>query len=104
MSGGAALLKKKNNKSAAGTRRSKCTPLEPDASRTAARRHSMPPSLCTPHVSSQPTRPHRLFFFFSSRRRHTRLQGDWSSDVCSSDLQVPSDYKIDDGKAGGQIQ
>src|SRR6266566_7128181 len=27
-------------------------------------------------------------FFFSSRRRHTRLQGDWSSDVCSSDLQA----------------
>src|SRR5215467_5391123 len=27
-----------------------------------------------------------IFFFFSSRRRHTRLQGDWSSDVCSSDL------------------
>src|SRR5256885_10964763 len=25
-------------------------------------------------------------YFFSSRRRHTRLQGDWSSDVCSSDL------------------
>src|SRR5256885_7844028 len=29
------------------------------------------------------------FFFFSSRRRHTRLQGDWSSDVCSSDLSRP---------------
>src|SRR2546426_12105802 len=29
-----------------------------------------------------------IFFFFSSRRRHTRLQGDWSSDVCSSDLQL----------------
>src|SRR5256885_7061401 len=29
------------------------------------------------------------FFFFSSRRRHTRLQGDWSSDVCSSDLAAP---------------
>src|SRR5205807_6664785 len=29
---------------------------------------------------------HTLSFFFSSRRRHTRLQGDWSSDVCSSDL------------------
>src|SRR5256885_6110132 len=29
---------------------------------------------------------YNLFFFFSSRRRHTRLQGDWSSDVCSSDL------------------
>src|SRR5215467_9565585 len=28
------------------------------------------------------------FFFFSSRRRHTRLQGDWSSDVCSSDLPL----------------
>src|SRR5256885_4364551 len=28
-----------------------------------------------------------VFFFFSSRRRHTRLQGDWSSDVCSSDLK-----------------
>src|SRR5256885_9692315 len=27
-------------------------------------------------------------FFFSSRRRHTRLQGDWSSDVCSSDLAI----------------
>src|SRR2546426_2170840 len=30
------------------------------------------------------------FFFFSSRRRHTRLQGDWSSDVCSSDLAIGS--------------
>src|SRR5699024_11500489 len=27
-----------------------------------------------------------LFFFFSSRRRHTRSKRDWSSDVCSSDL------------------
>src|SRR2546426_11805130 len=35
-----------------------------------------------------------LFFFFSSRRRHTRLQGDWSSDVCSSDL----------GKAGARTK
>src|SRR5256885_7246983 len=31
----------------------------------------------------------RVFFFFSSRRRHTILQGDWSSDVCSSDLSFP---------------
>src|SRR5688500_19438791 len=29
-----------------------------------------------------------IFLFFSSRRRHTRLQGDWSSDVCSSDLDL----------------
>src|SRR6266480_6015728 len=27
-----------------------------------------------------------MLFFFSSRRRHTRLTCDWSSDVCSSDL------------------
>src|SRR6266699_795610 len=29
-----------------------------------------------------------MFFFFSSRRRHTRCGRDWSSDVCSSDLGV----------------
>src|SRR5436309_15307587 len=28
-----------------------------------------------------------FFFFFSSRRRHTRFSRDWSSDVCSSDLE-----------------
>src|SRR2546430_15539969 len=28
----------------------------------------------------------QVFFFFSSRRRHTRFDCDWSSDVCSSDL------------------
>src|SRR2546430_5334398 len=32
-----------------------------------------------------------FFFFFSSRRRHTRFDCDWSSDVCSSDLQVDID-------------
>src|SRR5947199_8222601 len=29
-----------------------------------------------------------FFFFFSSRRRHTRCLSDWSSDVCSSDLDL----------------
>src|SRR3712207_7499347 len=29
-----------------------------------------------------------MFFFFSSRRRHTRYWRDWSSDVCSSDLNA----------------
>src|SRR5438034_10601905 len=29
-----------------------------------------------------------MFFFFSSRRRHTRSLCDWSSDVCSSDLSL----------------
>src|SRR2546430_17155528 len=32
------------------------------------------------------------FFFFSSRRRHTRFDCDWSSDVCSSDLIQLVDY------------
>src|SRR5205814_4648283 len=32
-----------------------------------------------------------IFFFFSSRRRHTRCLSDWSSDVCSSDLHIISD-------------
>src|SRR5215217_9694462 len=35
-----------------------------------------------------------VFFFFSSRRRHTRYWRDWSSDVCSSDLQC--------GEIGGE--
>src|SRR5438445_1941183 len=37
-----------------------------------------------------------FFFFFSSRRRHTRYWRDWSSDVCSSDLEK---YQ---GRASGQ--
>src|SRR5256885_5216009 len=37
----------------------------------------------------------RTFFFFSSRRRHTRLQGDWSSDVCSSDLSATRERQAD---------
>src|SRR5574342_731632 len=36
-----------------------------------------------------PLRP-RKFFFFSSRRRHTMSGGDWSSDVCSSDVRLSS--------------
>src|SRR5256885_8025852 len=38
-----------------------------------------------------------FMFFFSSRRRHTRLQGDWSSDVCSSDLFFAGDDQHGDG-------
>src|SRR5690348_17588322 len=45
-----------------------------------------------------------FFFFFSSRRRHTRWTGDWSSDVCSSDLEAldllvvasPREEQLDD--------
>src|SRR5258706_1118947 len=35
-------------------------------------------------------------FFFSSRRRHTRLVSDWSSDVCSSDLFGPEKFALQD--------
>src|SRR2546430_2348228 len=34
------------------------------------------------------------FFFFSSRRRHTRFDCDWSSDVCSSDLKLTCNWAI----------
>src|SRR5205807_6059121 len=42
-----------------------------------------------------------IVFFFSSRRRHTRLQGDCSSDVCSSDL---SNLATDSGMAFVLVQ
>src|SRR6266496_3533286 len=38
-----------------------------------------------------------LSFFFSSRRRHTRSLRDWSSDVCSSDLEV--EHGLDEHEA-----
>src|SRR6266487_5291209 len=40
-------------------------------------------------------------FFFSSRRRHTRWTGDWSSDVCSSDLGPPGASCLQDRLAWG---
>src|SRR5256885_16977005 len=42
-------------------------------------------------------------FFFSSRRRHTRLQGDWSSDVCSSDLGARVRLETIAVRAGAEI-
>src|SRR5256885_3292708 len=44
------------------------------------------PNLSSTAASNPVTCLHTHMFFFSSRRRHTILQGDWSSDVCSSDL------------------
>src|SRR5207248_8322702 len=42
-----------------------------------------------------------LNFFLSSRRRHTRSYGDWSSDVCSSDLATTISFlQRDRGRAG----
>src|SRR6266487_6561924 len=44
-----------------------------------------------------------FFFFFSSRRRHTRWTGDWSSDVCSSDLLAePARPEDDEQHAQGE--
>src|SRR5256886_4413305 len=40
-------------------------------------------------------RRRRSCFFFSSRRRHTRFDCDWSSDVCSSDLEQARKAKLD---------
>src|SRR6266850_7073844 len=45
-----------------------------------------------------------IFFFFSSRRRHTRLQGDWSSDVCSSDLTRRAFGLVEEESTVGRIQ
>src|SRR5437762_10224204 len=42
-------------------------------------------------------------FFFSSRRRHTRYIGDWSSDVCSSDLSAEAKAKLGNDSALREI-
>src|SRR5256885_10625521 len=47
---------------------------------------SLPPGVLL--IRAGVSRRSCVSFFFSSRRRHTRLQGDWSSDVCSSDLST----------------
>src|SRR5215213_3859284 len=44
--------------------------------------------MCVVFVFCSPSLRFLFCFFFSSRRRHTRLVSDWSSDVCSSDLVV----------------
>src|SRR2546430_8932721 len=41
------------------------------------------------------------FFFFSSRRRHTRFDCDWSSDVCSSDLVLEAHRRGASARLGG---
>src|SRR2546430_7896950 len=43
-----------------------------------------------------------FYFFFSSRRRHTRFDCDWSSDVCSSDLEIRSYVTVAIGCTGGR--
>src|SRR2546430_8570617 len=43
----------------------------------------------------------RRFFFFSSRRRHTRFDCDWSSDVCSSDLANMGSHTLEFARTVG---
>src|SRR3712207_8168227 len=54
-------------------------------------------------ISCVDTRKIRFFFFFSSRRRHTRYWRDWSSDVCSSDLENPKNF-VRNGKSVGELK
>src|SRR6266508_5130245 len=44
-----------------------------------------------------------FFFFFSSRRRHTRWPRDWSSDVCSSDLNPGGLFTVSRWYAPGEV-
>src|SRR5947209_14303737 len=46
------------------------------------------PDLLRPTFTAMSSPKEIFFFFFSSRRRHTRYWRDWSSDVCSSDLET----------------
>src|SRR5688572_17912197 len=46
----------------------------------------------------------RYIFFFSSRRRHTRFDCDWSSDVCSSDLWTHHSHSVQLIHAAGMLQ
>src|SRR5207249_5220403 len=56
----------------------------------------------TPHASLHTLAAIRvLSFFFSSRRRHTRSKRDWSSDVCSSDLEA--DDALERGRLAGAV-
>src|SRR6266536_5666421 len=45
-----------------------------------------------------------MFFFFSSRRRHTRSTRDWSSDVCSSDLELHGEVVQYELQAGNTLR
>src|SRR5688572_32840651 len=45
--------------------------------------------------------PYVCVFFFSSRRRHTRFDCDWSSDVCSSDLEIRRNGRKEPERAVG---
>src|SRR5438876_4592579 len=51
------------------------------------------------HTKHDPRDKH-VRLFLSSRKRHTSCTGDWSSDVCSSDLRAPPEARRRDGSSG----
>src|SRR5438477_285608 len=68
-------------------------PSETQFDRSAAPARVSPGSTPRPGISKKrPALPEA--FFFSSRRRHTRLTCDWSSDVCSSDLDLYDQMEV----------
>src|SRR5690625_4948013 len=82
---------RKHDRCPCGGERRSNTPYAIDVGHVAPSRHSLtyPPSLCHlwyPCACAQLVCLTPVFFF-SSRRRHTRWPRDWSSDVCSSDLE-----------------
>src|SRR5437867_460978 len=58
---------------------SRCMPECTEANSIEYIHHAAFPGTIKPNTN-------KISFFFSSRKRHTRSYGDWSSDVCSSDL------------------
>src|ERR1039457_2345782 len=71
-----------------------CAPTSPRRFASATR--PTPPSH-PPWASPPPPPRASRMLFFSSRSRHTRLQGDWNSDVCSSDLVAWRDRSVGKG-------
>src|SRR2546430_6130098 len=67
----------------------------PKAPAIAAAAASDPTPAPAPKAVARP-KPGTVSFFFSSRRRHTRFDCDWSSDVCSSDLVADSPFPTHD--------
>src|SRR3954467_10502731 len=97
MSVGAGLLKKKEQSDKASMSRAKAVqPRVETAKRGVAAATAIMPRVGTAK-SWLLTASYLRFFFFLSRRRHTRLSCDWSSDVCSSDLDHMFFFQAEDG-------
>src|SRR3982750_3199430 len=96
------MIKKKRSDSPRG---SSPSVLPKTVAPTAPGRYRVKTSLLCRPLATEQWADDRLVkpFFFSSRRRHTRSDRDWSSDVCSSDLlwAGTSDGKVHVTRDGG---